>query len=159
MRRELLCVVGALVVCGCATPHEPVGAEFGIATRGAAGAAAGGMGMAGGDLVEGRGLITVAWTIDGNSGDEQDCIDNDVDVISIGLTNVAGQKVGQYEAVCEVFRTSIELPAGDYLGEAELMGFDGQPRTTLAEFGRVLSVSHDKPTSVPINFSQASFYE
>jgi hypothetical protein len=102
------------------------------------------------------GLLTVDWSISGLQ-DPAACRQSDTDVINIALETADGASLGEFEDACEVFRTSIELDAGDYFGDAVLLDASGASRTTPVDLGLV-QIFGDDELVVPVDFPSDSFY-
>jgi hypothetical protein len=106
--------------------------------------------------VETTGLLTVDWSIGGQK-DPAACRQSDTDVINIALETADGISLGEFEDVCEVFQTSIELEPGDYFGDALLLDPSGTERTTPVDLGLV-RIYGDDELVVPVDFPSDSFY-
>ncbi|HEX6275326.1 MAG TPA: hypothetical protein VFZ53_19935 [Polyangiaceae bacterium] len=102
------------------------------------------------------GLLTVDWSISGLQ-DPAACRQSDADVINIALETADGISLGEFEDVCEVFQTSIELAPGDYLGDAVLLDPSGAARTTPVDLGLV-EIFGDDELVIPVDFPSDSFY-
>ena len=106
--------------------------------------------------VVGDGVLDVDWTI-GDAKDSRDCSNEGADSIDVVVTTASGDVVGDFNAYCEAFATSIELAPGTYFGDATLLDAGGHARTTPVDLGRFVIYGDDE-LSVPIDFPLDSFY-
>jgi hypothetical protein len=107
-------------------------------------------------IVDSSGVLVVDWSI-GGSQDPSACRQSDADVINVAVETADGESLGEFEDACEVFRTGIELPPGDYFGDAVLLDPDGAQRTTAVDLG-FFQIYGDDELVVPIDFPSDSFY-
>jgi hypothetical protein len=97
------------------------------------------------------GVLVVDWSISGIQ-DPAICRQSDADVISVVIDGG-----GEFEDVCESFRTSIELAPGSYNGDAVMLDTSGDARTTAVDLGP-FDIYGDDELVVPIDFPSDSFY-
>lgn len=102
------------------------------------------------------GLVVVDWTID-DSKDAALCDFSATSEISIQIETTSGALVGEYVEDCDAFATSIDLPPGDYVGDAILIDAAGAERTTAVDLGS-FRVYGDDELIVPVDFPMDSFY-
>ena len=102
------------------------------------------------------GVLVVDWSISG-AQDSSVCRQSDADVINIAVETADGYPLGEFEDACEAFQTSIELPPGDYFGDAVLLDPLGAQRTTAVDLGFFQIFGNDELV-VPVDFPSDSFY-
>jgi hypothetical protein len=102
------------------------------------------------------GVVVVDWTIDG-SKDASLCDFSATSEISIQIETTSGALVGEYVQDCDAFATSIDLPPGDYVGDAILIDTSGAQRTTAVDLGS-FRIYGDDELIVPVDFPMDSFY-
>jgi hypothetical protein len=76
-----------------------------------------------------RGTLTLDWTVDGTD-DPAQCRQGDVDRFSVHVETSDGAFADDYDAPCEAFSISIDLPADDYHADAVLIDSRGRDATT-----------------------------
>jgi hypothetical protein len=101
------------------------------------------------------GVFTVSWSID-DYQDPADCQQSGASTILVTVETRSGARVGEYEAPCEDFDTSIDLPPGRYQGSAVLLDRRGHDRTTEV-FLDPFSLYGGDEVPVDIDFPPGSF--
>jgi hypothetical protein len=102
-----------------------------------------------------RGTLVVDWTVDGVK-DPAECVQGGADRIDIVLHTRGGSIVSDFQEFCEVFATSISLPAGAYTLDAALIDLDGFERTTAVSDSFLI---FERETTVSaIDFPADSFF-
>jgi hypothetical protein len=76
-----------------------------------------------------EGAVTLTWTIDGVD-DPAECRQGDVDLFVVHIETSDGDFGSDYDALCEDFAVTIELPSGDYHADAVLVDSRGREVTT-----------------------------
>ena len=102
------------------------------------------------------GVLVVDWSISG-AQDSAVCRQSDADVINIAVQTADGVSLGEFEDDCEAFQTGIELPPGDYFGDAVLLDPSGAQRTTAVDLGFFQIFGNDELV-IPVDFPSDSFY-
>ena len=76
------------------------------------------------------GSLTLEWTVE-RSTDPNLCVLGRASTFDVVLTTTTGQFVGEFQASCGSFGTTISsLAPGGYYGAAQLLDASGRPRTT-----------------------------
>jgi hypothetical protein len=73
--------------------------------------------------------VIVDWTVDGTK-DPAQCQQGDAVTMDITVETRSGAMVGEFQADCEEFATSIDLQPGRYQATALLLDDQGNDRTT-----------------------------
>jgi hypothetical protein len=76
------------------------------------------------------GSLTLRWTVEEQT-DPNLCVLGNASTFDVVLTTTSGQFVGEFQAGCSAFATTISaLAPGGYYGSAELLDGSGRTRTT-----------------------------
>ena len=102
------------------------------------------------------GLLVLDWTIDRTANPDQ-CEQSDAPTLDVTVTTPGGAFVGDFQAPCRAFVTSVDLPAGNYNADARLLDPSGSDRTTSVRIGAFTIFGNDQ-LSVPIDFPPSSFF-
>jgi hypothetical protein len=85
----------------------------------------------GGQAVERTGFLTVTWRIDGTR-DPALCADYGVEAMELAVYDRYENFVGEVEAPCQDFATTVELPPDLYHVDATLIGFADEAKSDTA---------------------------
>ncbi|HEX4341420.1 MAG TPA: hypothetical protein VH062_36175 [Polyangiaceae bacterium] len=106
-------------------------------------------------VVSDRGTLVVDWTIDG-AKDGGECRQGAATTLDVTVQTADGGDVGEFQADCGSFATSIDLPAGSYVATAVLIDDAGNDRTTPIDIDPFRIHGSDELTT-PIDFPADSF--
>jgi hypothetical protein len=111
----------------------------------------------GGDYVvdRGRGTLVVDWTIDGVK-DGGECQQGAATTMDVTVQTPSGADVGEFQADCDAFATSIDLPPGSYVATAVLIDDAGDDRTTPIDLNQ-FRIHDAEELATPIDFPAGSF--
>ncbi|HEX7478274.1 MAG TPA: hypothetical protein VF331_10745 [Polyangiales bacterium] len=101
------------------------------------------------------GTLVVDWTINGTT-DPSRCTQSAATTLDVIINTASGNFVGEFQADCAAFATSIDLPAGRYTANAVLLDARGTERTTQLDIGAFRILGGDS-LDVPIDFPARSF--
>jgi len=99
--------------------------------------------------------VEVRWTLN-ETADPNICIQAQAPTMDIVVTTVGGQFIGEFQAACEAFGTSITLSRGSYGASARLLGTGGQARTTTLNIDP-FTIVENSSLVVDIDFPADSF--
>jgi hypothetical protein len=102
------------------------------------------------------GAFTVDWTVDGTT-DPSQCRQGDATTFDLIVETRSGDFVDEYEADCEAFEISIDLPPGRYQASAVLLDSRGDERTTQVDLDPFTVFEADE-LIVDVDFPARSFY-
>jgi hypothetical protein len=124
----------------------------GLAFVGGCGSARGG-----GDVVvaSAPGTLVVDWTIDG-AKDGGECTQGAATTLDVTVQTASGEDAGEFQADCDAFATSIDLPPGSYVATAVLVDDAGNDRTTAVDINP-FRIHEDGDLTTPIDFPAGSF--
>ena len=125
-----------------------------LALATACGSNGGGFEGGSGEVVsDAQGTLVVDWTVDGTK-DPSECQGRATTLdVTVGSSNGDSH---EYQADCDAFSTSIDLPAGSYNATAVLIDDAGNDRTTPIDINPFRI--HDGETfTAPIDFPAGSF--
>jgi hypothetical protein len=105
-------------------------------------------------ITVGQGTLIVDWTID-DSKDPGQCRQGGTTTIDVTVRSSSGRSRG-YQASCEAFATSIDLPADSYDATAVLIDDAGNDRTTPVDINP-FRIRAGEVLTVPIDFPAGSF--
>jgi hypothetical protein len=105
----------------------------------------------------GRGRLVVRWSVEGTL-DDRTCREQDIDLMTVEILTLQGLLVERESAPCEEFESAFDLPPGDYLGRAFLVDFDGNPRTTVVQFG-LRTIVEGEEDVIEVDFPTKSFLQ
>lgn len=108
-----------------------------------------------GGVVVAGGTLIVDWTVDGLK-DPGECQQGGATTIDVTVQTTAGEDMGEYQADCGSFSTSIELPAGAYSATAVLVDDAGHDHTTPVDI-EPFHIHGDDELTTPIDFPAGSF--
>jgi hypothetical protein len=102
------------------------------------------------------GSLTLQWTVEGRT-DPNLCVLGNASTFDVILTTSAGQFVGEFQAACGAFATSVSsLAPGGYYGSAELLDASGRPRTTSIAIN-AFTIVENSDLVVDLDFPADSF--
>jgi hypothetical protein len=100
--------------------------------------------------------FTVDWTVDGTT-ERAECRQGDATSFDLIVETRSGAFVGEYEADCEDFEISVDLPPGRYQASAVLLDSRGDERTTQVDLDP-FSLYEGDELIVDVDFPARSFY-
>jgi hypothetical protein len=103
-----------------------------------------------------EGTLTFDWSVDGTT-DPSECRQGDAITFNVQIETRSGSFVDEFEADCEDFETSIDLPAGRYQANAVLLDARDDERTTQVATDPFTVLEGDEVV-VDIDFPARSFY-
>lgn len=101
------------------------------------------------------GSLTVQWTLSGRR-EPLDCGGLGIDRFQLSLTAASGGEAEPWEAPCDAFQISIDLPPGTYSGEALMVDRLDRPVTLNVPLEQV-DVVAGRDVVKPIDFPMAAF--
>ena len=101
------------------------------------------------------GRLELRWTVD-EVTDPNVCIQSQAPTLDVVVTTTDGQFVGEFQAACTAFATSVTLSPGSYAGSARLLGPSGQARTTTLNINP-FNIVDNSALVVDIDFPADSF--
>jgi hypothetical protein len=102
------------------------------------------------------GSLTLRWSVD-EVTDPNVCLMGNAATFDVILRTTAGQFVGEFQASCTSFGTTISsLVPGDYTGSAMLLDSSGQPRTT-SVYIQTFTIFDNSNLVVDLDFPANSF--
>jgi hypothetical protein len=103
-----------------------------------------------------QGALTVRWTVDEGT-DPSSCTMGHVALFNIAVSTIDGGFVGEFEASCADFSTTIStLAPGRYVASAELQDTGSQPRTTATDLAPFTILANSN-LIVDVDFPADSF--
>jgi hypothetical protein len=127
----------------------------GLALATACGDGGGSFGSGGTTVVtEAGGTLVVDWTID-DAKDPGECSQGGTPTLDVTVGSSNGYS-HEYEADCDAFSTSIDLPAGSYTATAVLIDGGGNDRTTPIDINP-FRIHDGEVFTAPIDFPAGSF--
>jgi hypothetical protein len=106
-------------------------------------------------VVADAGTLVVDWTVDGVK-DPAECDQGHASTIDITVQTADGADVGEFQADCGEFSTSIDLDPGSYIATAVLIDASGHDATTPVDLNPFRIRGNDVLTT-PIDFPAGSF--
>jgi len=106
-------------------------------------------------VAEPGGTLVVDWTVDGVK-DVSECDQGGAAVVDVTVQTASGGDVGEFQADCGAFSTSIDLPVGSYVATAVLVDGAGNQRTTPLDLNP-FRIHGDDVLTTPIDFPADSF--
>jgi hypothetical protein len=102
------------------------------------------------------GSLTLRWTVEGRT-DPNLCVLGNASTFDVVLTTTAGQFVGEFQAGCSAFATTVSsLAPGGYYGSAELLDGAGRARTTAISIN-AFTIVENSDLVVDLDFPADSF--
>ncbi|HVW27328.1 MAG TPA: hypothetical protein VHC69_18315 [Polyangiaceae bacterium] len=105
-------------------------------------------------VTAGQGTLVVDWTIDG-SKDPGECQQGAATALDVTVQSSSGES-HEYQADCDAFSTSIDLPPDSYTATAVLIDGAGDDRTTPIDID-TFHVHDGEVFTTPIDFPAGSF--
>lgn len=107
------------------------------------------------ELPPAAGSLTLQWTLGGRS-EPLDCGGLGIDRFQVSLTSAAGAEVDPWQAPCDAFQISIDLPPGAYTGEAVMVDRLDRPVTLNVPIDQVEVVA-GRDVVRAVDFPMAAF--
>lgn len=104
----------------------------------------------------GDATLILDWTIDGRKNPSS-CRQSDAPGVQIIVLTASGREFDSFEADCEDFAASIDLPAGTYSASVALLDSHGDTRTTFVDTDTFRLFTDDE-FEVDIDFPPSSFF-
>jgi len=101
------------------------------------------------------GTLVVDWTVDGAKAPSE-CQQGGATTLDVTVQTASGADAGEFQADCESFSTSIDLPSGSYTATAVLIDPGGADRTTPIDLSP-FRIHGDDVLTTPIDFPSDSF--
>lgn len=102
------------------------------------------------------GRVTIDWTINGTV-DPAQCVQGGATTFDVDFTDAVGRFAGEFQAHCDAFATTIDIPPGGYTGSARLLDPSGNARTTQVDL-RPFSIVDGTPFDESVEFPASSFF-